>query len=784
MSARILHIAYSGVGGSGEVAVQLARHADRRRFQPAVCFFGVEPVWGGFRQRLEAAGIEWAHIPVRNRPRSLWLLLRHCLQLRPDLVVAHGATAGLILPPLRLVRPHWRTVAVFHGPPRQAQTISGRLHWLPAVAAAHRMVCVAPHLARLMRDHLQCNPLIIPNGVEVGDARQESAEEELLMVATLSPSKDHQTLLEAAGALARRRNHFRLVIVGDGILRRALERRAQDLGLAGRVEFPGPLSPQETRRRMASAAAFVYATHGEGCPLAVLEAMASGLPIVASSVPGLAEILEDGRTARLVPPRDPVALADALSALLDRPEEAAQLGRVARHIALREYSLAKCVGAYEDLFDSLLPLPRKSPVAPPEPLGTETARRSATDILFVTTSGMAVRYLIRDKIEALVASGYRVRALCGHDAHAVGLAAEGLPLDTIRMSRFFRPLADARSLLSLVRYLRRERPRVVHTSTQKAGLLGPLAARVVGIPSIHTVAGLLFHDRAGFWRNLIYRAAERLTATWADYLLFQSREDLERIRELGWKAPDRLFYLGNGVNLERFDPDLYRLERKKIRAELGYDEEHFVVGIVARLLWTKGLGEFLSAAEKLRGFSALRFLVVGPAETNHSGAVPEAEMRRAEGWGNVRFLGERQDMERLYTAMDLFALPSYREGMPRSLMEASSMELPVIASDIRGCREVIEHGQTGWLVPLGDVEALVTRILECWRNPECAAQMGRAGRVRVQRLFDEKAVHQRLLHLYSRLLGQPSALPAPNLAFSGEPAVAALKSASPQSAIP
>jgi len=783
MSARILHIAYSGVGGSGEVAAQLARHTDRRRFQPVVCFFGVEPVWGSFRQRLEAAGIEWVYAPVRSRPRSLWLLLRQCLQLRPDLVVAHGATAGLVLPLLRLARPRLKTVAVFHGPPRQAQTISGRLHWLPAAATAHRMVCVAPHLARLMRDHLHCNPLIIPNGVEVGDARQESAEEELLMVATLSPSKDHQTLLDAAVMLARRRNHFRLVIAGDGILRAALECRAQELGLAGRVEFPGPLSPQETGRRMASAAAFVYATHGEGCPLAVLEAMASGLPIVASRVPGLAEILEDGRTARLVPPRDPVALADALSALLNRPEEAAQLGRAARQVALREYSLAKCVAAYEGLFDSLLHVHRKKPVARAESAGTATARLPAPDILFITTSGMAVRYLIRDKIEALAAAGYRVRALCGRDAYAVGLAAEGLPVDTNSLSRFFRPLADARSLLSLARYLRREQPRLVHTSTQKAGLLGPLAARFVGIPSIHTVAGLLFHDRAGFWGNLHYRAAERLTATCADYLLFQSREDLERIRALGWKSPDRLLYLGNGINLERFDPDLYRQERKQIRGELGYGGEHFVVGIVARLLWTKGLGEFLAAAEKLRGVAALRFLVVGPAETNHSGAVPEAVMRRAEGWGNVCFLGERQDLPPLYAAMDLFVLPSYREGMPRSLMEASAMELPVVASDIRGCREVIEHGQTGWLFPLGDVEALVARILECWRNPERAANLGRAGRARVQRLFDERAVHKRLLHLYGRLLGQPSTLPAPNLAFSGEPHVANLKSASPQSAI-
>lgn len=354
MPVRILHITYSGAGGTGELAVQLSRHADRRCFQPAVCFFGVEPLWTSFRERLEAANLEWSYVPLCSRPRSVWNLFRECARMRPDLVVAHGPAQAAVFPLLRMSRPRVKCVVVFHGPPSLVQSIPGRLRWLPALAAAHRVVCVGPHLSRLVTKNLHCEAMVIRNGVEIPELPLQTVTGELLMVASLSPSKDHATLLEAAARLAQRGIGFRLVLVGDGLLRNFLECRVRELGLGDRVEFLGCLSPEEKFRRLSQAAIFVYATHGEGSPLAVLEAMAAGLPIVASRVAGIPEGFKDERTAFLVPPRNPAALAGALATLLARPEEAARLGRAARQVARQQFSLAACVRAYETLFDSLL----------------------------------------------------------------------------------------------------------------------------------------------------------------------------------------------------------------------------------------------------------------------------------------------------------------------------------------------------------------------------------------------------------------------------------------------
>ncbi len=321
------------------------------------------------------------------------------------------------------------------------------------------------------------------------------------------------------------------------------------------------------------------------------------------------------------------------------------------------------------------------------------------------------------------------------------------------MSRFIRPWTDLRTLRRLVHYLRRVRPRLIHTCTPKAGLLGPLAARIVGIPAVHSVFGLLFHDRAQSSRNAAYRMSERLTASCVSHLLFQSREDLEIVRALGWKPAEHLHYLGNGIDVQRFDPERFGAQRKVLRHQLGYRDHHFVIGIVARLLWTKGLGEFLKAAEQLRHRTDLRFLIVGPAETGHPQAVPETIMRRVELQGNVQFAGEQSDVPRFYAAMDLFALPSYREGIPRSLLEASAMELPVITTDIRGCREAVSHGQTGWLVPPREAKSLADRIEYCAAHAAEAREWGQAGRRRVLQLFDEALVHQRLLAFYDEMLG-------------------------------
>lgn len=742
---RILHVqALDAIGGTERTNFTLLAGMDRVRFANEICILGVE---GPYQAAYAGQGLP-THYLGYNPLRFVRLLHKGDY----DVIFLYGLKANLLA---RLLGPLFSNavrVEVKHGMDVGRGPLARALdRWTSGLV--NYFVSNSSAGARVMAER-EGKPreriTVIQNGIDVqrfalagtADSSRSPAEGLVLIsVANFLPCKGHRFLLEAVGKLRQEGIACTLLLAGDGPERAGLERLAQQVA-PGSVRFLGCRS--DIAGLLAAADILVQASLSEGLPNSVMEAMAAGRPVVATEVGGNGELVRDGETGLLVPSGSAEALAGALRLLAGNPARRRRMGLAGQERIRRVFPLGKMVAGFEGFC-------------------LEKARPSRPDILFLTNSAFAVRYLIRDKMEALVAAGYGVRALCGDDAHTSDQSAETLRVDTLKMCRLFRPLKDLRSLVTLLGYLKRHRPRVVHTCTPKAGLLGPLAARLLGIPVVHSVFGLLFHDRGSRRQNLLYRAAERLTAFCAGYLLFQSRADLENIRGLGWKSSDRLLYLGNGVDLERFDPAPYRAQRRLIRAELRYGDGHFVVGMVARLLRTKGVGEFLAVAERLRCFSPLRFLMVGPAESDHARAVSEALMRHAAEADNVLFLGEQQDMPRLYAAMDLFVLPSYREGVPQALLEASAMELPVIATDIRGCREVVERERTGWLVPVRDVEALAEKILECWRDPERAHQFGRAGRVRVQREFDQRVVHERLLRLYAGLLGAtapPASVPA------------------------
>ncbi|MDR7457091.1 MAG: glycosyltransferase, partial [Armatimonadota bacterium] len=244
---------------------------------------------------------------------------------------------------------------------------------------------------------------------------------------------------------------------------------------------------------------------------------------------------------------------------------------------------------------------------------------------------------------------------------------------------------------------------------------------------------------------------ERLGARWGDFEFSQSREDLETLRRAGVVSPQRSAYLGNGVDLVAFDPE--RVDARAARAALGIDPGAVVVGMVGRLVWEKGYREFFAAAEALRrDHPPVVCLAVGPHEPGKGDAVPVEVTHDLEARGVVRFLGMRTDMPELYAAMDVFVLPSYREGFPRAAVEAAAMGRPLVLSDIRGCREVVAEGRNGFLVPLRQVEPLLDRIRRLVSDPALRRVLGAESRRRAEQEFDERRVIATTLDVYRRLL--------------------------------
>jgi glycosyltransferase involved in cell wall biosynthesis len=241
------------------------------------------------------------------------------------------------------------------------------------------------------------------------------------------------------------------------------------------------------------------------------------------------------------------------------------------------------------------------------------------------------------------------------------------------------------------------------------------------------------------------------TARFAHRLLSQSREDIQVAARVHLKSAELIDYIGNGIDIKRFHPGVAVGARERLRAELGIRSGEVVVGMVGRLVREKGFLEFFEAMREVMAIRPnVRTLIIGPTEKDQSDGLDPVALASTLDPSRTAWLGHRNDIPELYSAMDVFALPSYREGVPRVLMEASAMGLPVVASNIRGCREVLKDGETGILIEPRQVQPLRTAILRLVDDGTLRAAMGRAGRAHIEKEFDAELVLDRLAAYYRR----------------------------------
>jgi glycosyltransferase involved in cell wall biosynthesis len=371
----------------------------------------------------------------------------------------------------------------------------------------------------------------------------------------------------------------------------------------------------------------------------------------------------------------------------------------------------------------------------------------------VATIDMSIHVLLLDQIKALQQLGHEVVAFCSPGPFVEKVQAQGVTVQTVNMSRELSPMRDLLSLWRLYRSFRRGKFDVVHTHTPKAGLLGPLAARLAGIPMVvHTVHGLLFHDQMPAWKRWLFWIPEKITASLSHVLLSQSFEDVTVARSSRLCPAAKIHYLGNGIDIRLYSPQGFASTRERLRRAFGFRDTDFIVGSVGRLVHEKGYADLLEAAQRITLCrSDIKFLLVGPQERDKSDAVSAERITELADDGRIIFAGWRNDVAECYTAMDVFLLPSHREGVPRACMEAAAAELPVIATNIRGCREVVRHGETGLLVGVRDVSAIVEAVEALSRNRALAVSMGRRGRKHILENFEQLQVLERLCHFYEAL---------------------------------
>jgi glycosyltransferase involved in cell wall biosynthesis len=373
-------------------------------------------------------------------------------------------------------------------------------------------------------------------------------------------------------------------------------------------------------------------------------------------------------------------------------------------------------------------------------------------LVHVATSDATLSLLLGPQLRAFAAAGFEVIGASAPGRYAAQLESWGIEHRPLQYAtRMFAPLTDARLLFELRQLFRELRPDIVHTHTPKPGYFGRLAARSSGVPAIvHTVHGIFALPEDRWTKKTVVYALDRIASAWSDVELSQNPEDIPVLRKLG-VASRKLRLLGNGIDLARFNRGRVSPHRSAMRADLGLTECEIVCGAVGRLVWEKGYKEVFDVAAKFRHeCPQLRFIIVGPREERD--AIPQDEIDRVAALGNVTFLGQRDDVEDLYAAMDMYVLASYREGFPRSAMEAAAIGLPLVVTDIRGCRQVVDHGVNGFRVPVRDSAALGKALKVLASNPDLRQTMGEASVKKAAREFDQQRVIDITLKVYDELL--------------------------------
>ena len=313
---------------------------------------------------------------------------------------------------------------------------------------------------------------------------------------------------------------------------------------------------------------------------------------------------------------------------------------------------------------------------------------------------------------------------------ALGVRSHSLPLERAGLN----PVSDFRYLASMLALQRKIRPALVINYTIKPNIWGSFAARLLGIPAVSMVTGVgyMMIEAAGVKRRLVQGFARRLYAAALSSnraVVFQNGDDVADFVKARIVAPSKVRMVrGSGVNLDHFAP-----------APLPQAP---IFLMISRLLVTKGVREYAAAAEAVRQqYPEARFLLVGGAGSGPDG-IPEEE---AAQWTAVERVGLKSDVRQSIAEAAVYVLPSYREGTPRSVLEAMAMGRPVITTDVPGCRETVRDGENGILVPARDAEALRDAMIRLIEDKGAREHMAQASLRMVRELFDVRKVNQDLL---------------------------------------
>jgi len=381
-------------------------------------------------------------------------------------------------------------------------------------------------------------------------------------------------------------------------------------------------------------------------------------------------------------------------------------------------------------------------------------------ITYVANTDWALLNFRKGLIKAMSKRGWSVTGACRIIEYGVDLKKCGMvSCASLRNCvKKVNPFADFFLLIELYLFYRKTKPDIVHHFTIKPVIFGTIAAYLAGVPVIiNTITGLGYiftgHGK-GVLRKIVL-GLYRLTSGMSNFYFFQNSDDKDFFLRNNLTVELKTMLVpGSGVDLDywsidRVDPNFV----KKLRVEFGLKQEEKIVICVARMLFDKGIAELVKAVCGMQATKATRLLLVGPLAPGNPSAIPKETIGRWSQHNSIEYLGKRADVRELMALADVVALPTYyKEGVPKSLLEAAAMRKPIITTDIAGCRDIVRDGENGFVVPIKDVEVLQKSLEKLCGDDKFCREMGMASRKVAREMFDEEIVISKSIQVYEKML--------------------------------
>jgi glycosyltransferase involved in cell wall biosynthesis len=347
-------------------------------------------------------------------------------------------------------------------------------------------------------------------------------------------------------------------------------------------------------------------------------------------------------------------------------------------------------------------------------------------------------------------AGYEVIVVTRVNRHAEQIRSHGLTLIPIELSRRSRnPLKELGVIWTLLRIYREQQPDIVHHVAIKPVLYGTMAARLAGVPAVVnalTGLGFLFVSKqlqARVLRSLVEAAFRVLLNRAHSRVIFQNPDDMGLLIGRGVLAQDQAVLIrGSGVDTHLF-------------ADSPEPHGDLLVILASRMLWDKGVGEFVEAARLLKSQGIVaRFVLVGDGDAENPASISPVQLARWDEEGVIEWWGQHEDMPQVLAQAHVVCLPSYREGLPKVLIEAAACGRAIVTTDVPGCREIVHEGKNGLLVPAKDAHSLAVALRRLLNDPEMRKNMGKCGRAMVEAELSIDHVIGQTLTLYKELLAR------------------------------